>query len=192
MPRKTTIYLYDGDDFERLSELRRKVEIAERRAEQAARAPRRFGDSPADDGVQQAKDAYDAAVDEAAERAESWVLQAIGHEEFRELLKAHPARKVTEGEGDEAREVTHPEDAGFDVNTESFGKALLRFADDDDTDHRTILEPALTGKALEKRLRRLAAGEFDTLWIAAYQLNLGGVADPKLDRFSTTPTSSAT
>ena len=188
MPRKTTIPIYDGDDFERLSELRREVEIAERKAASLSDAPRRFGDLPAasSDEVQAAKDAYDAFVDEAAERAEMWVLHPIGHAEFRQLLKDHPPRKVPEADTDgKSHEVTHPEDAGWEFNVETFPKALLEFIDPDDDDIRTVVEPKFdTVAALRKRLKRLSVGEYDSIWAAAYMLNNGAVADPKASRFS--------
>ena len=186
MPRKTTIPIYDGDDFERLSELRREVEIAERKAAAEAAAPLRFGDEVSNDDVQAAKDAYDAFVDEAAERAESWVLHPIGHAEFRQLLKDHPPRKVTEtGDDGKTSEVTHPDDAGWNFNTETFPKALLEFVDPDDDEVRTVAEPSFdTTAALRKRLKRLSAGEYDSIWAAAYLLNDGGIADPKASRFS--------
>ena len=199
MPRKVTIPIYDGDDFERLAELRREVSIAERKAQEERRraesdnAPRRMGDDDdaavavreAEEYVKRAQDAYDAFVDEAADRAEMWVLHPIGHEEWRDLLKAHPPRKVTEtdAEGKE-REETHPDDLGYEVNTETFPKALLLFVDPDDEEIRTVHEPFESVAALRKRVKRLSAGEFESIWTTAYMLNSGVAADPKLSRFS--------
>src|SRR5690349_15962520 len=105
MSRKATIPIYDGDDFERLAELRREVDIAERKvltesARETVAAPRRAGDeisnpvAEAERAAQAARDAFDAFVDEASERAETWVIAPIGHEEFRALLREHPPRKV--------------------------------------------------------------------------------------------------
>lgn len=192
MPRKTTILLYDGDDMERLAELRREVSIAERFADEAEReaegATRRIGDdtaaavTEAKAAVKAKRDAYDAFVDEAAERAEEWEIHAIGHEDFRQLLRDHPPRKVPK-EGGEG-EVTHSDDEFFDVNTETFPKALLGFVDPDDEDHRTVHAPFGSVAALQKRLRRLSAGEFDSLWVAAFSLNNGAIGDPKASVFS--------
>jgi hypothetical protein len=187
MSRKTTILIYDGDDFERLAELRREVDVAERQAINAP--PLRMGDDPADP-AQEAKAAYDAAVDEAAERAEEWEIHPIGHEEFRALLKDHPPRKV---DGEDGKQVDHPDDETIGVNTETFGKALLLFVDGEDPEVRTIVRPELDPTALRKRLKRLSAGEFDSIWVAAFFLNNGAVTDPKLSKFSAaTPRSSAT
>ena len=185
MSRKISIPLYDGDDFDRLSELRREIDIAERKAELPflPGSPRRLGDlgdeTVARAEVKRAKAAFSEAVDEAAGRAETWVLEAIGHEEFRDLLAAHPPRKVTETVDGEDREVTHPDDAGWEVNTQTFPRALLEFVDPEDDEIRTVAEPALDPVALRRRIKRLSAGEFDTLWVAAHELNAGRVADPK-------------
>jgi hypothetical protein len=204
MPRQATIPIYDGNDAERLAELRREVSIAERNvllakrdADSAAAGPAaRFGDNDlerakakvaeCEETWQAAKDTYDAFVTAAAERAEEWVLHAIGHEDFRALLAEHPPRKVTEGEGDEAKEVDHPEDEGWGFDTSTFGKALLLWRDPDDADHRTVVKPALKADALEKRVKRLAAGEFAEMWQIAESLNSGRIADPKASRYSAT------
>lgn len=216
MPRKTSILIYDGSDFERLSELRRAVTIAERKVaqekadlERAQDQPRRMGDDEVSDAevvaaeaaVEAARVAYDAAVDEAAERAEEWELEAIGHGEWRDLLAKHPPRKVTvevPAEGDEpatSREVTHPDDdEPWLVDTSTFGKALLhyRHTDEDGDTFRTVTKPDLDEAGLRRRIKRLSDGEFESLWTTAYLLNKGGIADPKASRYGTTPTSSAT
>jgi hypothetical protein len=186
MPRKT-IVIYEGDDFETLADLRNEVAIAERAAELAKGVPSRLGDAEPD-AVQAARDAYDAFVDVAASRAEAWELHSIGHEAWRDLLGKHPARQV-DGEKD-GEKVDHPADDGWGVNTETFGKALLLFVDTEDDEHRTVTKLGDAELAtLPKRLRRLSQGQFDTLWITAYTLNTGGVADPKASRYSPAPRS---
>lgn len=192
MPQ-TTVHIYADDDMERMAVLRREVDVAERHQAVAAVeavVPRRMGDDEPDpvrlarEKADEAKAAFDAFVDEASERAEAWVLHSIGHEEWRDLLLAHPPRKVAEGEGESAKEVDHPDDEPLGLNTQTFGKALLTFVDPEDPDIRTVMEPSLTAAALSKRLKRLSAGQFESLWVTAYYLNVGGVADPKLARFS--------
>jgi hypothetical protein len=195
---KATIPIYHDDDFERMAELRLEVTIAERRhdaarlaATESHGAPLRLGDEDESDGtdetkaaLQAARDAFNAFVDEAAERAELWVLKPIGYEEFRTLLREHPPRKVEAGEGDDRKEVTHPDDDGWGVNTETFPKALLLFVDPEDDEHRTVVEPAFdTEAALRKRVKRLSEGEFESMWVTAYTANKGGIADPKAVKF---------
>lgn len=195
MPRKTVL-IYDGDDNERLHELRTKVAIAERAEEAAAEraskaGPRRFGESVPDEVAEAkavtkaAQDDYDAYVDVAAERAEEWVVESLGFKAWRGLLAAHPPRKVTVGEGDAAKEVVHPDDDGYEANTETFPEALLLFVDRNDTTHRTITKAGEHDLSnLAGRIDRLSLGQFETLWHTAYTLNIGGIADPKLGRFS--------
>lgn len=204
---KATIPIYHDDDFERLADLRREVSIAERHlanakadaAEDSIGTARAGDDEP--DRVREAKEALDDAraafaafVDEASERAEMWSLKPIGHEEFRRLLKDHPPRKVVEGEGEDRKEVDHPDDEDWDVNTETFPKALLLFVDPEDDEIRTVVEPKFDSEAaFRRRVKRLSEGEFQSLWVTAYMANKGGVADPKLDPFyAATPRSTET
>jgi hypothetical protein len=196
-----TIPIYADGDQERLGELRRAVDHARRLALADAGATRRVGDEFPEDAVAKAQAAYDAFVDEAAERAEGWHLHSIGFEEYRNLVKAHPARKVTEQLPDgTVEEKTHPEDDEFGINTESFPKELLLFADPEDDDLRTVVELkvgreniAKNPEKLRRRVKRLSAGQFYALWTNAMVLNQIGVSDPKFDRFSpTTPRSSET
>jgi hypothetical protein len=189
-----TITIYADGDLETLADLRLNVAIAEEAAAEAkAAATRRLGDTTEDEdaAVRAAKDAYDAGLDAAAERANAWTVESIGHEEFRELLKAHPPRKVDADpvEGEQPKQVTHPEDEALGVNTETFGKALLLYVDPEDPEIRTIVEPT---ENVPRQVKRLSSGQFETLWVAAYQVNVGGVLDPKATRFSIAPTSSAT
>jgi hypothetical protein len=209
MPRKT-INIYEGDDFERLADLRTEVNIAERAlfeaqteaAREVISSPARGGDDQPDlaktavadasVALEKARAAFDAFVDLAAERAEPWELHNIGYEAWLELVAAHPARQV-DGEGDDAgKQVDDPADSGWGVNTVTFGKALLLFADPEDPqEHRTVTkigDAPLT--ELPKRLRRLSLGQFESLWITAFMLNTGGVDDPKAQRYSTGPRSS--
>jgi len=191
---KKKINIYADDDLEQLVALRQNVEIAERTLLEAKAQASRLGDTAAveSEAVEAARAAYDAFVDEAAERAEEWVLSNIGHTEFRELVKAHPPRKIDDpdhdGEGD-PKQVTHPDDVLFGINTEDFGRPLLAYVDPEDDEIRTIVSPT---DQVAKRLKRLSAGQFDTLWTTAFGLNTGGVVDPKSLRYSTAPTSSAT
>lgn len=203
-PREAEIVIYQGDDLTRLAELRKSAELARRAARRAAEqeqaAPLRLGDeSPAsDDATLPEEAAYDAAVEEAAERAVIVRIRAIGRRRFRDLMAEHPPRKVTvkRGEGDDEREVeeAHPDDASFDVNTETFGPALLGFVDLDDPEIRTIAEPEFSRKALTAFLDdEISEGDFEGMWVAAYYLNRSPSADPKASRYSTaSPRSTAT
>lgn len=193
MPKKS-ILIYRDDDFERMAELRREVQLAELKAEQA-KSPLMLGDEePSVEAVEAAKAAYNEFVDEAAEYAEEWVIQTLGHGEFRDLLSAHPPRTQTpwppEGVAVEAaaKAPLHEDDEHFNVNTLTFGADLLLFrrTDEDGDESRTIVEPDLPPDELRRKVKRLSLGQFDNLWAAAYLLNSNGIADPRSGKYSTT------
>jgi hypothetical protein len=198
---KLTVPIYADGDRERLRELEAAVEVAKRNAKAKAGVSLRGGDATPDEEVKTAEAAYDAFLDEAAERAEGWVLDHIGFRAFRQLLKDHPPRTTIEtAEDGSTKEKTDPIDEAWGVNTEKFPEALLLFADPDDADHRTVVELkqgntniAKNRDKLEKRIGRLSEGQFDALWTKAFLLNKAGVNDPKLERFSpATPRSNET
>lgn len=193
MPRKS-ILIYADDDFEKMSDLRREVMIAENAVEQARRSPLLIGDEePSSEAVDAARSAFDNFVDEAAERADEWVIETIGHAEFRDLMAKHPPRQVPV-EGEEGKTKVHQDDDGFNVDTSTFGKALLLFrqVDEDGDESRTIVEPDLPQDQIRRRIKRLSLGQFDTLWAAAYVLNSNGISDPRAGKFSTTRSSNET
>lgn len=191
-PRSATVTLYQGDDMDRLAELQRRVTMAERIAENKDSATRFGDDNPS---VGEAKAAFDAFVDEAAERALSIEIRTIGREFFRDLLAQHPPRMVEKkaappAEGEEAAApemVEHEDDAGWGVNTETFPVALLTFRklveyDDDEPELVvTIGQPEFKTEAKVRRFvnRELSEGDSDQLWQAAYLLNRTPTQDPK-------------
>lgn len=203
-PRSATVVLYQGDDMDRLAELKRKVDLAERMLEQAladaADRPARVGDDAAENVVAareakaQSEAEFDAFVDEAAERALSIEIHTIGREFFRDLVAAHPPRLVpkpvappADGEDAPAPEmVEHEDDAGWGVNAETFPVALLTFRKMDEEGDEpelvtTIAQPEFKTEAKVKRFvnRELSEGDFDRLWQAAYLLNRTPTQDPK-------------
>lgn len=195
-PRTAKVVLYQGDDMERLTELRRAADAAEIQAradlQSAAHAPRRTGDeAPIEafrEAVQPARDALNVFIDEAAERAVEIQLQAIGSTRFAELVLAHPPRTVQV----DGKTVEHPDDAAFAdlllrygiedgaVNTATFPKALLKHREG----RRTIVDPDLSGEELAEFLdEECSAGHIDEMWRAAYLLNRAVTVDPKGVKF---------
>ena len=157
-PRTATHTIYHGDDMERLADLHHAAEVAER-VEQSGAA--RIGDVG---DAQVAKDAYNAAVDEAAERAVVVRVIQLGRKAFRALMTEHAPR-----EGNE-------DDKGAGYNGDTFPEALLA---------ASITEPEFRSNAeRDTFLDNLAEGDFDSLFIKAYMLNRSASADPKLARFS--------
>lgn len=192
-PRTAEVVIYQGDDLARLSELRQAAESARRAVAAHESATNdgsaRMGDAPSAEAEQ---DAYDAFVDEAAERAVIVRVHAIGRRRFRDLMAAHPPREVeatrTDADGVERKVTeTHEDDAPYDVNTDTFPDALLTFVDDDDDTIRTIAAPEFASAAKRKAFVEddLSDGDFETLWTTAYFLNRSPSADPKSVRYST-------
>jgi hypothetical protein len=189
-PRTTTVVIYQGDDLEHLAELHRAVVRAEAVAEAAvadaktaAKSPLRTGDeAPSTQGeagaVKAAQEAYNAYVDEAAERAIVVRLSTIGRR-FRSLLAEHPAR-THEVDG---KPETVEDDEVYGVNTETFPLALLAFSNNGA--RTTSLDPAVSDADLAAFLDEVPDGDFETLWQTAYWLNRARGSDPKDSKFST-------
>lgn len=176
-PRTAIVTIYQGDDMARLAELHRAAEVARRRAEVAAKGPRRAGDAVVSADAEEA--AYNAAVDEAADRAVGVEVTAIGSRRFRDLLAEHPPRMETVDGKSEIVE----DDREYAVNTETLPMALLSFRDDT---KRTVTDPSLSAADLREFLEEeCSAGDFEKLWETAYWLNRGEGMDPRLGKYST-------
>lgn len=177
-PRTTSVVIYQGDDLEHLAELHRAAMRAEAAAASAAKEPLRGGDEIPSARAEQ--DAYDAFVDEAAERAVVVTLTAIGRTRWRDLLAKHPARTVeVDGKAE-----TIEEDRIYEVNTETFPMALLSYAHDG---VRTAsLDPEVSESAMLTFLGdEVSDADFEQLWQTAYWLNRAQGSDPKDSKFST-------
>jgi hypothetical protein len=194
-PRTATCVIYQGDDLERLGELRREADMAERLAQEdldAARrsargAPLRGGDADPvaeaeaafEAAIAPTRDAYDTFLDEAVERAVEVVVEALGRKRFRALVENHPVRMVKDAEG---KESPHEDDDAFGVDTSTFPDALLTYRDGD---KRTIVSPEFTPGALADFLdEEVSDGDYEKLWQTAYYLNRSPGPDPKATRYS--------
>lgn len=162
MPRTSTAVLYDGDDFDNLTDLRLAYELAQERATAGALRSTLAADAP---GVDGARDAYLAAVDEAAARATEVIVQDIGAKRWRELAKDHPPRPGNQ----------YDEMAGY--NTDTFGETLLKF---DDGERRTVVAPAFDKKSdRDEWLDNMPLADFEAVLTEALKVNRGQLADPK-------------
>ncbi len=210
-PRSASVVIYQGDDFPVMAELRQAAGVADRFADQAQAEVDRLADrlkrsqsgsrlGDADESLmaaldvarevaearkaeaQERRDAYDAFIPEAAERAVEVVVQSIGNRRFRELLLQHPPRKVTAPDGEQS---VHEDDAPHGANVTTYPDALLRFIDAEDPERRTIASPQMTRKALTDFLEdEISAGDFESLWLTAHSLNRGVGVDPFLTTYS--------
>lgn len=154
--------------MERLAELRHRAEIATRR-EQGLVANMGDDDTPADE----AREAYNVAVAEAAERAVLVRVNQVGRKIFRRLLSEHPPREDNDV------------DQVLGYNDDTFGEALLLAC---------VTEPAF-GTVEDKQtfLDSLADGDFEQLMETAVALNRGRSADPLASRYlPTTPSTDET
>ena len=190
-PRTFSIVIYQGDDLERLSDLRRAAEHAERVAAEAKKSSSgRMGDGEPekDKAAEDAKAAFDAFVEEAAERATTVAGRAIGRKAFAELLAEHPPRE-TKGENGT---VTHEDDELYEVDMRTFPDALLTYRSEG---VQCITEPEFGSKAeLQAFLDNdLSYGDYERLFATAFGINKALGADPKEARYSTgTPSSDIT
>lgn len=165
-PRQATVVLYQGDDMDRLAELNRAAEQA-------------IGGNRNDAGAAESE-AFNAFLAEAAERAVEVVIQSIGRRRWRDLVVAHPPRMVESAPDEQGKTtlVEHDDDVQWGVNTETFSRALLLFADEE---QRTIALPAFDTEAELVAFvdDELPEGDFERLWIAAFTLNATPSRSPK-------------
>lgn len=157
--RRTTVTLFQGDDYDRELELRKDVE----RAAVNADNPRRIGDSPS---VQAAAAAYDEFVAEAAERGVKVLLVALPKGRYRELVATHPPREDSD------------EDAawGFDYSTLGDELVPASMCDEKGKPH----DPEFANRAaVVEFVDSLPDGDFSLLYSKAVGLNQSQGPDPK-------------
>jgi len=180
-PRTSTVVIYQGDDLDELSLLRRKAEQAKAQAEEETSGPLRVGDDVVEvdkhPAVVEARAAYDAFVDAAADRAVMVEVRAVKRSVFRDLMAKHPARDGND------------EDKMFSVNMDDFPTPFLA----ESVASVKAGERELSQAQVRDLLDDLAEGDFDRVFATAYWLNRAPGSDPKDSKFSTAPrTSDAT
>lgn len=174
-PRTASVVIYQGDDIERLSDLRRAAEIARRNFEAAQKAPRRIGDDLGEDDLREKQAAYDEFVDEAADRAAVVEVTAMKRAPFRKLMADHPPRDKNE------------DDDAYGVNMDTFPEPFLRESVTKIDVGDSVLSPGDTADLIEA----LSDGDYERVFTAAYFLNRAPGADPRDGRYSSAPRSSA-
>lgn len=159
--RSEQVPIFQGDDAAYVEAARQDFNRA---ASQEPMAARRLGDSSP---LQEAAEAYDAAVADALPRAVMVTVQALGRKAYRRLLAEHPPRDGNEDD----------ETLGF--NQDAFTEALLEYFDLQ-TGEKTVTEPQfMSAAALVTWLEDLNDGNFAQLASAAVRVNEGGSPDPK-------------
>jgi hypothetical protein len=176
--RRETVYLYQGDDLDRLTELSAAAADAQA-AEKAAGSSRLLCDTTAQDATA----AYNEFRAEARERATPVVVEALGRVAWRDLVRAHPPREQTIDDDGTPVTVLHDEDQSG-VNADTFPDALVP---------ASIVEPTFDSD--EERAAfadDLSDADFWRLYGVAWVLNRSA-ADPKaLPVYDVTPESVAT
>lgn len=177
--RRETVYLYQGDDLDQLTQLANDVADARAR-EEAAGASRLLSDRGSLDAVE----AFNAFRIEARERATKVVIEALGRVAWRDLVRAHPPREntVTDDEG-KPTTVLHDEDEAG-VNFDTFPDALLPLS---------IVEPEhASDDERSVFVDNLSDPDFYRLYGVAWKLNRSA-ADPKaLPVYDAIPANDAT
>jgi histone H3/H4 len=182
-PRTRSALIYQGDDMERMAELRRAAENAKKVAQveldlaKAAVqvAARRIGDeAPTAEEAERAfeeatrptQEAFNAFVTEAAERALEVRFRYIGWRRFAQLVAEHPPRMVTD-----TREIQVPAEGADpdDPDAEMVTKTVTEeFVHDDDgapfNANTETLFPALLAYVAEDKpeIRTIVEPEFET------------------------------
>lgn len=173
-PRTSTVVIYQGDDLDELSLLRRKAEQAKAAVDAATGEARRIGDDIGTEDLQAAQDAYDAYVDSAADRAVCVEVRALKRTLFRDLMSKHPARDGNE------------DDKLFSVDMDEFPTPFLA----ESVVSVKVGERELSQGQVRDLLEDLAEGDFDRVFATAYWLNRAPGSDPSLGKYSSAPRSS--
>jgi hypothetical protein len=172
-PRRTTVPIFQGDDYEKLALLRQSAETVKAAYEKALRAEdeaakrgaaRSLDEAPESVALSERYDAlaaeHDALLAEATERSTPVVIQALGRKKWRSLVAEHPAREANE------------EDEAVGVNEDTFAEALLMYVNPDDGEERTILSPEFAdAKSRMRFLDALSDAQFQQVYINAFALN---------------------
>lgn len=153
-PRTTEVVLYQGDDYDRFTELSAAVEAAAMAADRSG--ARRLGD---DEPTTAAAAEYDAFVEEAVGRGVTVRLEAIPRKDFRALVVKHPAR-----EGNDV-------DKGWGFNFETMCDDLVPAS-------IPLTDQFSSEAERETFLDSLSDADYSRLYTAAVEVNQGGGPDP--------------
>lgn len=134
-------------------------EAAERELEQAQRAP---SDSLAGSGAGAIVDRIEALEAQMREHTYPFRLRALSRPAWRKLLAEHPPRR------DDAGKIVD-EDAGVELNVETFYAALIRAC---------LVDPVLDGDDWARLTEALTDRQYGDLASAAWLLNRGEVDVP--------------
>lgn len=156
-PRTRTVYLLQGEDEERLNDLRETAAKLRAKANKIRKDTRPDEWTEADSVATAAEEAADQFAEEAQPRAVKVIMRSIGRKKWKALLKDHPPR-----EGDESDKV-----ARYNIDTAP-----------EHTVPACLASPALPDAEREAFLDDLSDAQFDYLARVAHDLNRRVGADP--------------
>lgn len=160
-PRTETVIVLQGDDDERLRELKAEVDrLAPKKG--IVVAPLTLDET---DDYEAAKRAHDEFAAEAKERGVKVILRAVGRKTWRDLIAKHPVRVAGDGVTEEQIEA----DKNFGANVDALQEELVPMC---------MASPAGTNEERSAFLDSLNEGQFGDLAIRAWGLNIGKTADP--------------
>mgnify|MGYP001608993195 CR=1 FL=1 len=161
-PAQWTVNLWQGEDILRIREA--EDAVANAMPTNSLGMPLRLGDTSS---VTEAVARRDELQREAKPRAIQVTVERLPRKLFRDLVKKHPPRDGDEG------------DKEYGFNQEDLAEELLAY---DKEGKRTIVAPAFKSSASRQEfLDDLSDAQFTLLFEAAYEVNRGGVPDPKAD-----------
>lgn len=157
-PRTAVVTIWAGDDLDQIRHLEHQAEAA--KEAETTDGPRLNHETP--EYLDLARK-HDELVKAAEARATHVRVQALPRKQWKALVAEHPPRKAGDSGVTDAQVAS---DSMSGVNDETFKDALVPLS---------IVEPDLS----EADLDRLADIDFDRLYVTAFGLNRGVVADPK-------------
>lgn len=139
--RGTTVTLYQGDDLDRLNDLRRAADALK--------------PGPNSTGVENgqhvaAEQEYTDFHAEATERAVAIELKPLGRKAWQQLVLEHPPREDSDG------------DRAVGLNESTFSEPLVM---------ASIVSPEMSDAEKQEFLDSLTFGQFDTLYQDAFTIN---------------------
>lgn len=158
-PRTTVVTIYQGDDQERIDDLARRIENAEKAID---RSKRQGGTATLDESVEspvELREELQAVTDEAEPRAIKVRLRALARKRWHALVEQHKPRAGHEG------------DAAVGVNEETFAEPLVQ---------ECIVEPFASVAERDEFLDAISSAQFDLIYFHAFTINRAvGASAPK-------------
>lgn len=158
-PRTTVVTIYQGDDQERIDDLTRRIEAAERELDRRKRNNTATTLDESLENPNELREELQAVMDEAEPRAIKVRLRALARKRWHALVEQHKPRENHEG------------DAAVGVNEETFAEPLVQ---------ECIVEPFASVAERDEFLDAISSAQFDLIYFNAFTINRAvGASAPK-------------